>query len=84
MENRPMKGSPKRTFLGEISFAYVRSYPLLQNKNLPPATLLSPCTGSTRLTTISEVWAPQVLSPTVSVFSVVNWDEGGHRCYRIS
>lgn len=31
----PHEGLPKRTFLGEISFAYVRTYTIfLQNKNL--------------------------------------------------
>ena len=56
----PHEGLPKRTFLGEISFAYVRAHTLssYRIRTYLPTGCFSPCIGPTRLTMISEGWTP--------------------------
>lgn len=71
MENRPIEGLPKGHFWERFPCLCEGAHTLspYRIRTYLPTGCFSPCTGSTRLTTISEVWAPQVLSPTTCLFS---------------
>lgn len=87
-----LEGLPKRKFLGEIFFAYVRAQTLSSYKITIylPTGCFYPCIGPT--CSYTPLWSvrdglPQILSSTTCpscslLLSVVNWDEGGHSVIR--